>query len=57
DQQCLRSGAHYQVADSKKVITIGYLNQSYQIVLPGIEISLRDSDEVVPLRDKILILH
>lgn len=56
-QQCLRSGARYQVIDSKKVITVEYLNQPYQIVLPDIDISLVDSDKEVPLRDKILILH
>lgn len=56
-QQCLRSGAQYQVIDSKKLITVEYLNQPYQIVLPDIDISLVDSDKEVPLRDKILILH
>ena len=30
---------------------------SYRISLPGGEISLHGSDEAVPLRDKILILH
>ncbi len=55
EQQCLKSGAEY--IDSEKVIIIEYLNQPYQITLPSIEISLRDSEEVVPLRDKILILH
>jgi len=57
EQQCLRSGARYQAMDSRKVITIEYLNRSYLITLPDIEISLVDSDEKVPLRDKILILH
>jgi len=57
DQQCLRSGARYQIIDSKKVITIEYLNQSYQIVFPDITISLVDRDEEVSLRDKVLILH
>ena len=56
-QQCLNSGAQYLEAGSKKVITIEYLNQSYQIVLPDIEISLTDSQEEVPIRDKLLILH
>ncbi len=57
EQQCLKSGARCQVIDSKKVIIIQYLNQSYQIILPGIEISLADSGEKVPIRDKVLILH
>ena len=56
-QQCLNSGAQYLAVDSKEVITIEYLNQSYQIVLPDIEISLTDSQEEVPIRDKLLILH
>ena len=56
-QQCLKSGARCQVIDSKKVIIVEYLNQSHQITLPDIEISLTDSGEKVPIRDKILILH
>jgi len=57
EQQCLKSGARYLVVDSQKVIIIEYLNQWYQITLPDIEISLMDSEEEVPMRDKILILH
>ena len=57
EQQCHKSGAQYQVIDSQKVILIKYLNQSYRITFPDVEISLMDSEEEVPLRDKILILH
>jgi len=57
EQQCLKSGARYQVIDSQKIIILEYLNQSYQIVFPDINISLMDSKEEVPIRDKILILH
>ena len=57
NQLCLKSGASYQVIDSKKIIALEYLNRSYQVTLPDIEISLDDSEEEVPLRDKILILH
>jgi len=57
EQQCLKSGARCQVIDSKKVIIIQHLNQSYQIILPGIEISLTDSGDKVPIRDRVLILH
>jgi len=56
-QQCLKSGAQYQVIDSQRVIVVEYLNQSYQVTLPDVEISLIGSEESVPLRDKILILH
>jgi hypothetical protein len=57
EQQCHHSGARYQKIDSKKVIVIEYLNQWYQITLPDITISLTDSEEQVPIRDKVLILH
>jgi hypothetical protein len=57
EQQCRNSGASYQVIDSKKIITLEYLNRSYQVTLPDIEVSLQDSEEEVPLRDQILILH
>ena len=38
EQQCLKSGAKYQVIDSKKVIIVEYLNRLYMITLPHIEI-------------------
>jgi hypothetical protein len=57
EQQCLNSGARYQVIDSQQLIIIEYLNRSYQVTLPDIEISLVDSEEEVPLRNKILLLH
>ncbi len=56
-QQCLKSGARCQVIDSQKIIILEYLNQSYQIAFPDIDISLIGSKEEVPIRDKILILH
>jgi len=43
--------------DSQKIIILEYLNRSHKIVLPDIDISLIDSEEEVPIRDKILILH
>ena len=55
--QCLKSGARYLEIDSQRVIIIEYLNQSYQITLPDIDISLMESEEKIPIRDKILILH
>jgi hypothetical protein len=57
ERQCLNSGASYQVIDSRPIINVEYLNRSYQITLPDREISLVDSEEEVPLRDRILILH
>ncbi len=57
EQQCRKSGTQYRVIESKKTIIIQYLNQSYLITLPNIEISLVDSAEKVSVRDRILILH
>jgi hypothetical protein len=57
EQQCLKSGAQYRRIDSRETVIIQYLNQSYIIALPGIEISLVGSAEEVPTRDKVLILH
>ncbi len=57
EEQCRRSGARYQKVDSQPIIIIEYLNRSYQITLPERQISLVDSGEDVPLKDKILILH
>ncbi len=57
EQQCRKVDAQYQVIGSKELITIKYLNQSYLIALPEVEISLTDSNEKVPIRDKVLILH
>lgn len=57
ERQCLNSGASCEVKDSKKVITLEYLNQHYQITLPDIEILLKDQGEEVRIREKILILH
>jgi len=55
ERQCLKSGTQYLAP--QKVIIIQYLNQSYQVTLPDIKISLMDSEEGIPIRDKILILH
>ena len=55
EQQCRKSGASYLPAE--KSVTIDHLNRSYRISIPGGEVSLLNSDEAVPLRDKILILH
>ena len=53
-QQCVRSNAQYVGPNE---VAVGYLDQSYRIVIPDCEISLEGSGAEVPLRDKILILH
>lgn len=57
EQQCLRSGATWQATDSGKVITLHYLNRAVQVTYPAGEVSLAGSEEEVPLRDRILVLH
>ena len=56
-QQCHRSGAQYLETEDQKAITLQYLNRAYKIILRRVNISLVDSQEKVPLRDKVLILH
>jgi hypothetical protein len=53
--QCRKSGARHLPAE--KSFILDHLNCSYRISLPGGEVSLVDSDETVPVRDKILLLH
>ncbi|MFC1873635.1 DUF3786 domain-containing protein [Chloroflexota bacterium] len=55
--QCLRSGARYQMVDSRRVVVLDYLNQSYQIDLPGVEVSKVGGEGEVPIKVKLLILH
>ena len=56
-QLCLKSGAQLKLVDSQEVIVLEFLNKSHQIRFPDIDVSSTDSDESVPLRDKLLILH
>ncbi len=53
--QCLKNGARYLPAE--KSVILDHLKRSYRISLPGGEVTLVNSEETVPLRDKILILH
>ncbi len=54
---CRRSGASHRVIDTRKVITVDYLGRTYEVTVPDIDISLKDSEEKVSLVDQILILH
>ncbi len=55
--QCRQSGARCQHIGPEKTVTLKYLNQTYQITLPHVDISLLGSREPVPMKDKLLILH
>jgi len=54
EQQCHRSGARHQATGPKKTITLEYLGQPCQIVLPDSAVL---GEEKIALREKILILH
>ncbi len=56
-QQCRKSGARYRETASRQVITLRFLNRSYRITLPEVEIKLVGSREAVPLKTRVLLLH
>lgn len=54
EEQCRKSGTQY--ISAKKNIFIDHLNRSYKIGFPDGEVEFADSEEAVPIRDKILLL-
>ncbi|MFC1957152.1 DUF3786 domain-containing protein [Chloroflexota bacterium] len=56
-ERCRRGGAQYQEAGSQKLITLQYLNRSYRITLPEVQITFSDSQEAAPLKTRVLLLH
>ncbi len=56
EQQCRNSGATCETVASAKVATIEFLQRTYQITTPD-KITMKDSNEEVPLRDKLIIIH
>jgi hypothetical protein len=57
EEQCRRSGSHYQSSPGSQFVSLSYLNQEYQLTVPEMKFSINESDENVELRNKILILH
>jgi hypothetical protein len=57
EEQCRRSGSHYQSSHGSRLITLSYLNREYLLILPEMKFSISGSDENIELRNKILILH
>jgi hypothetical protein len=57
EEQCQKAGAELEFATGRQIITLEYLNQAYQIILPEADVLLANSREPVPPRDKLLILH
>ena len=55
--QCRKTGAKSSDTATGQEILLKYLDRLYKIELPDIAISLVDSDEEVPIREQVLILH
>ena len=54
-EQCRKSSTRH--IPEEKAVIVDHLHRSYKISVPGGEVSLVVSEEAVPVRDKILILH
>ena len=57
EEQCQNAGAELKLLASKNIITLEYLDRSYQIILPEIDVSLLGSKEPVQPRERLLMLH
>ncbi len=57
EEQCQNAGAKLKISASNKIITLEYLNRSYQIILPEMDVSLSGSQEPVQPRERLLMLH
>ena len=57
EAQCRKAGAELKLASGKKSIVLDYLNQSYRITLPGLEVTPLDHQTALQPREKLLILH
>ena len=57
EEQCQNAGAELKLSARKNIIILEYLNRSYQITLPEIDVSLLGSQELVQPRAKLLMLH
>jgi hypothetical protein len=57
EEQCRKSDSICQIDGLNRFITLKYLNHTYQVKLPEMNISLQHSNQPVELRDKLLILH
>jgi len=57
ERRCRNSGAQYLKIDSQQAVVVEYLNRSYQVTWPSVDITLAGSQEEVPIRDKVLMLH
>ncbi|MDD5510400.1 MAG: DUF3786 domain-containing protein [Dehalococcoidales bacterium] len=54
---CAMSGARYLEGGAPMAIALTYLNRSYWITLPDVDITPAGSQEPVSIREKVLMLH
>jgi len=54
---CGKSSSKYLDTPSGKFITLAYLNDTYRVAISETAVTMLSSGEVVPIRDRILILH
>ena len=57
EEQCQKAGAQLKLVDDKKAIILEYLNQSYKITLPEMDVSPLDCQEPIQPRERLLMLH
>jgi hypothetical protein len=57
EEQCRNSGARYRKADARQIITLDFLSQTHEVSLPEVSITQVGTQEPVPLKAKVLILH
>ncbi len=55
--QCRRAGAGFVTRSGKNKIQIEYLGRTFFITMPGVGLSQADTEEAVPILDRLLILH
>lgn len=54
---CRRSGARYEADGPGVSIRLDYLGRTYRVTHPEVSVSFEDSDEEVPIKERVLILH
>ncbi|MFC2038552.1 DUF3786 domain-containing protein [Chloroflexota bacterium] len=57
EEQCRKSGTDYREYESGRAIIVRYLNRPFLITLPGGDVLAEGSDEELPLREKVLVMH
>ncbi|MFA5316415.1 MAG: DUF3786 domain-containing protein [Dehalococcoidales bacterium] len=57
DSLCRKSGAGCSRDGSHVEIRLDYLGRSYRITYPEVNVSLEGSQEMVPIKEQVLILH